>query len=131
MPPRRRLVGRGDRQCDKKSRTGRQGSRARVAPLLGVLQNSSLCDFYIGEFCTQSVKKLEPKLRDILRLGVYQLVFLDKIPPRAAVNESVALSRRCGLDRAAGLSTLYCAAWVRTKTHFLQYRTREARNIYP
>lgn len=70
---------------------------------LGVLQNSTLCDFYIGAYCTQDVKKLEPKLRDVLRLGVYQLVFLDKIPPRAAVNESVALCRRCGLERAAGL----------------------------
>ena len=86
-------------------KAGLDGREAALASRLslGVLQNSSLCDFYIGEFCTQSVKKLEPKLRDILRLGVYQLVFLDKIPPRAAVNESVALSRRCGLDRAAGL----------------------------
>ena len=67
---------------------------------LGVLQNSTLCDFYIGAYCTQNVKKLEPKLRDVLRLGVYQLVFLDKIPPRAAVNESVALQ---------DLSTLCCA----------------------
>ncbi len=86
-------------------KAGLDGREAALASRLslGVLQNSSLCDFYIGEFCTQSVKKLEPKLRDILRLGVYQLVFLDKIPPRAAVNESVALSRRCGIDRAAGL----------------------------
>ena len=86
-------------------KAGLDGREAALASRLslGVLQNGSLCDFYIGAFCTQGVKKLEPKLRDILRLGVYQLVFLDKIPPRAAVNESVALCRRCGLDRAAGL----------------------------
>lgn len=68
---------------------------------LGVQQNSSLCDFYIDSYCT--AKKLEPKVRDILRMGVYQLVFLDKIPARAAVNESVALCRKAGFDRAAGL----------------------------
>lgn len=68
---------------------------------LGVQQNSSLCDFYIDSYCT--AKKLEPKVRDILRMGVYQLVFLDKIPARAAVSESVALCRKVGFDRAAGL----------------------------
>lgn len=70
---------------------------------LGVLQNADLLDYYIGAFCSQSVKKLEPKVRDILRIGVYQLVFLDKIPPRAAVNETVALCRTAGLSRASGL----------------------------
>lgn len=85
------------------------GLEARDAALaarlcLGVLQNSRLCDFYIDCYCSQNAKKLEPKLRDILRLGVYQLLFLDKIPARAAVNESVALCRACGLSRAAGLA---------------------------
>ena len=60
---------------------------------LGVLQNSSLCDYYIGCYCRS---KLEPKVRDILRLGVYQILFMDKIPARAAVSESVALGKDCG-----------------------------------
>ena len=68
---------------------------------LGVLQNGTLCDFYIDSFCT--AKKLEPKVRDILRMGVYQLLFLDKIPARAAVNESVKLCRSAGYERASGL----------------------------
>ena len=69
--------------------------------ILGVLQNDSLCDFYIDAF--SGGKKLEPKVRDILRLGVYQLLFLDKIPDRAAVNESVELCSNAKLKRAAGL----------------------------
>lgn len=67
---------------------------------LGVLQNTALCDFYIDSYCG---KKLEPKVRDILRLGAYQLLFMDKIPDSAAVNESVTLCRRHSLSRAAGL----------------------------
>lgn len=67
---------------------------------LGVLENSRLCDFYIGRFCPS---KLEPKVRDILRLGVYQLVFLDRIPARAAVSECVSLCAQNGFARAAGL----------------------------
>lgn len=67
---------------------------------LGVLQNSAYLDHYIDIFCRRG---LEPKLRDILRLGVYQLLFLDRIPIRAAVNETVALCRKAGLERASGL----------------------------
>lgn len=67
---------------------------------LGVLQNNSLCDYYIDCFCNT---KLEPKLRDILRLGVYQILFLDRIPDRAAVNEAVSMCKKQGLGKASGL----------------------------
>lgn len=66
----------------------------------GVLQNLTLCDFYIGVFAKG---KLEPKVRDILRLGVYQIVFMDRIPVSAAVSQSVNMCRTVGYDRAAGL----------------------------
>ena len=67
---------------------------------LGVLQNDRLCDYYIDFYCHS---KLEPPVRDILRLGVYQLLFLDRIPARAAVSETVELCRQRGYARAAGL----------------------------
>ena len=67
---------------------------------MGVLQNQSYLDHAIRSFC---VGKLQPKLADILRLGSYQILFLDKIPDHAAVNESVLLSKACGLSRASGL----------------------------
>ena len=66
----------------------------------GVVQNLALCDFYIDRFARG---KLEPKVRDILRLGTYQLLFMDKIPPSAAVSQSVELCRELGYARAAGL----------------------------
>lgn len=67
---------------------------------LGVLQNDTLCDFYIDSFCG---KKLEPLVRDILRLGVYQLLFLDRVPVHAAISETVELCRLKGCSRASGL----------------------------
>jgi len=66
----------------------------------GVLQNLSLCDYYINQF---TKGKLEPKVRDILRLGVYQILFMDRIPASAAVNQSVLMCRKAGYDRASGL----------------------------
>ncbi len=68
---------------------------------LGVLQNSSLCDFYIDHYCKTG---LEPKLRDILRMAVYQILFLDRIPARAAVDEAVNLCKKQGLKKASGLA---------------------------
>ena len=68
----------------------------------GVLQNMLLCDFYIDHFAVKA-QKLEPKVRDILRLGVYQILFMDKIPPHAAVSEGVELCKKSGFSRASGL----------------------------
>jgi 16S rRNA (cytosine967-C5)-methyltransferase len=61
----------------------------------GVLRNLTLVDFWIGCLRTE---KVEPYLRDILRLGIYQLFFLGT-PDHAAVNESVELA----LPQARGL----------------------------
>ena len=68
----------------------------------GVLQNMLLCDFYIDQFAVKS-QKLEPKVRDILRLSVYQILFMDKIPSHAAVSEGVDLCKKSGFARASGL----------------------------
>ena len=70
---------------------------------LGVLQNTSYYDFLISCFCSTKPEKLEKKVLDILRLGVCQLMSLDRIPPRAAVNETVALCDQVGLGRAKPL----------------------------
>ncbi len=69
----------------------------------GVLQNALLCDFYIDCFAANP-SKIEPKVRDILRLSVYQILFMDKIPSHAAVSEGVALCKKTGFARAAGLA---------------------------
>ena len=69
----------------------------------GTLQNLTLLDHYLSIYCTTPLQKLEPKVLDLLRLSAYQIVLLDKIPPRAAVNEAVALCRKGGCARASGL----------------------------
>lgn len=66
----------------------------------GTLQNLSLLDFVIGSY---TKGKLEPKVRDILRLGAYQILFMDRIPASAAVNESVKLCKSGSLGRVSGL----------------------------
>ena len=60
----------------------------------GVLQNRALLDHYLQQLLTGRLKDLRPALRDILHLGLYQILFLDKIPESAAVNEAVDLAKR-------------------------------------
>ena len=69
----------------------------------GVVQNAALCDYTITHYLTHSRNRIEPVVLDILRMGAYQILLMDKIPPSAAVNESVRLCRERGYSRAAGL----------------------------
>ena len=74
---------------------------ARIA--YGVMQNRMLLDFYIGCWCSQKVARLEPVIRNILRVGAYQILFLDKVPQHAAVSEAVEMTRQHGRPKAAGM----------------------------
>lgn len=60
----------------------------------GVCQNRLLLEFWLSKFSKVKPEKLEPAVRIALLLAMYQITMLDKIPPRAAVNESVNLARR-------------------------------------
>ena len=66
----------------------------------GVLQNRMLLDYWIAAFAKG---KLQPVVQDILRLAVYQLRFMDKIPASAAVNEAVEQTKRLANVPAARL----------------------------
>lgn len=79
-----------------------------VSISLGVLQSTALLDYYI-DLNSKSASKIEPKVRDIMRSGAYQLIFMDKIPASAAVNESVSLCKKLGYSRASG----FCNAVLR------------------
>lgn len=58
---------------------------------LGVLRWQGQLDFFITHFTKRKLAKLDLEVVIALRLGLYQLQFLDRIPPHAAINESVNL----------------------------------------
>ena len=53
-------------------------------------------DEIIKKYSNIKIKKISTWILNILRMGIYQIVFLDKIPKSAAVNESVNLAKRYG-----------------------------------
>lgn len=72
-----------------------QLDRALLTELVyGVLENQIYIDYVIGQFSKFEIDKMNPYTLNLLRLAIYQLLFLDKIPNFAAVNESVNLSKK-------------------------------------
>ena len=69
--------------------------------VLGVLRRQSWLDRVAGHFAGRDPAKLDAPVRRALRLGLYQLRFLTRVPARAAVNESVNLVRAARLRSAA------------------------------
>ncbi len=69
--------------------------------VFGVLRRQGTIDHYLGQLLSQPLQRLEEPLRQILRLGLYQLLFLDRIPVHAAVHEAVELAKLV-LPRASG-----------------------------
>lgn len=61
--------------------------------VLGVLENRIRLDYYIRKLSEQRFSRIHHSVINSLRLGLYQLEFLDKIPESAAVNESVKLAK--------------------------------------
>ena len=61
---------------------------------MGVLRWRSLLDQRIAEHSSQKLARLDREVLTALRLAAYQLLFLDRVPGRAAVHESVELVKR-------------------------------------
>ncbi|NMW19282.1 MAG: 16S rRNA (cytosine(967)-C(5))-methyltransferase [Chlorobiaceae bacterium] len=69
----------------------------------GVLRYRLQLDFIITRFYHHKLEKAAPVMRNILRLGVYQILFFDKVPDWAAVNECVKLARKYKGERMSKL----------------------------
>jgi 16S rRNA (cytosine967-C5)-methyltransferase len=70
----------------------------------GAVQRMRTLDHGIEQIGRRPVGKLDPPVRAALRLGAYQLAYLDSIPRHAAVNESVEIVRAAGLERAVAFT---------------------------
>jgi len=62
----------------------------------GVVRNRNKLDWALSQFSTKALSETPILIRNILRMGVYQLLFLDKVPDYAVGNESVQLAKKYG-----------------------------------
>lgn len=68
----------------------------------GVLRRQDALDARIAPLVPRGWTKVTPRLKDVLRLGAFQLTALDRVPAHAAVGTSVALAKEAGGPRAGG-----------------------------
>lgn len=71
--------------------------------VMGVLRWRSVLDEQVSQNVDKPLAKLDPEVITALRMGAYQLRFLDRIPAHAAINESVELVKKARKRSAAGM----------------------------
>ena len=72
--------------------------RALYTRLLeGTLQEMVYIDYCIEQVSSLKIKRMKPYIRNVLRVSSYQLLFMDRVPGYAAVNEAVKLVKRRGM----------------------------------
>ncbi len=80
-----------------------QDVQLATALVFGVTERKLTLDYFLSKQLSQPIKKLKPQVLTILRIGAYQLLYMDKIPASAAVNEAVKSAKKNGCAFAAGL----------------------------
>ena len=69
----------------------------------GTIERKLTIDYQLSKYLSKPLKKLKPEVLIVLETGAYQILFMDKVPDSAAVNESVKLAKKNGLSFAGGL----------------------------
>ncbi|MDR0943469.1 MAG: 16S rRNA (cytosine(967)-C(5))-methyltransferase RsmB [Ruminococcus sp.] len=81
----------------------------------GVIERKITLDFIIEKYSKTPLSKLDPEVKNILRTGIYQLLFLDSVPDNAAVNESVKLCSEFRKTSAKGFVNALLRQFLRDK----------------
>lgn len=68
----------------------------------GTIEHMLELDFIINSFSKVKVKKMKPLIRNLLRMSVYQLKYMDAIPDAAVCNEAVKLAKKRGFSQLRG-----------------------------
>jgi 16S rRNA (cytosine967-C5)-methyltransferase len=81
----------------------------------GTLRWRGTIDHLIVQAAKRPLPRLDPEVRDVLRLSIYQLLHLDRVPASAVVDDAVELTRKAGKSSAAGFVNAVLRAVSRTR----------------
>ncbi len=81
----------------------------------GVLEKRITLDFYLSRCLDNPQKKLDAKIEAILRAALYQIIFLDRIPASAAINEAVASAKLLGKTQLSGFVNAVLRMFLRIR----------------
>lgn len=86
-----------------RAKLGRRDLLFATALFYGTLERQITLDHILDGYVRQGVAKLDPEVRAVLRSGLYQCLYMDAVPARAAVDESVKLCRALRKGSASSL----------------------------
>ena len=90
-----------------------QGKKLCTAIYYGVIQRKLTLDYILAQYCSRPLEKMDSIIVNILRCGIYQLLYMDSIPDNAAVNESVRLAKQFGKTSASGMVNAVLRSFIR------------------
>ena len=84
----------------------------------GVIERRITLDHIIGGLSSRPIEKIDDTVLNILRIGIYQLLFMDNIPDNAAVNESVSLAKKFKKTSASGMVNAVLRNFIRREKKY-------------
>lgn len=95
----------------------------------GTIEYMIQIDYIINQFSNVKVEKIKPVIREILRSGIYQILYMDRVPDAAVCNEAVKLAQKKGFYNLKGFVNGVLRNVVRNKEH-IPYPPREKAGDY-
>ena len=84
----------------------------------GVIERKATLDYIISLYSSKPMQKLDTVILETLRMGIYQLLYMDSVPDNAAVNESVELVKQLGKKSAAPFVNAVLRSFIRDDKKF-------------
>lgn len=90
----------------------------------GVIERKATLDYIISLYSSKPIQKLDTVILETLRMGIYQLLYMDSVPDNAAVNESVELVKQLGKKSAAPFVNAVLRSFIRDDKKFVLPKDR-------
>lgn len=87
----------------QKSALSREDTGLATELVYGSISRMLTLDYVLGDFVSKGIAKLQPWVRNLLRLSLYQIMYLDRVPSHAAVNEAVNIAKKRGHQGISGM----------------------------
>lgn len=104
----------------------RQDASLTEKIVIGVIQNQTLCDTAIK---TYSRSKADPVVGEILRIAVYQILFLDRVPVSAVVNDAVSSCKWKNRSHSTGYVNAVLHQICKNRSYYLDYPEENLQQI--
>lgn len=110
---------------------GDESVRAYVSTLVrGVTERHMTLDYAIDLFAVKKTARMKPVIRNVLRMGAYQILFMERVPDAAAVDACVRLARASGFEMLSGFVNAVLRKMVREKDS-IEYPSMSIRYSVP